>query len=67
MDTSLLYAWERPRNYKLVLYFWFRPQREPLDIIEVWLSVVPSIVIENVTECHYWSRSTTFFIMAQLN
>ena len=28
------------------------PQREPIDMIEVWLSVVTSIAIEHVTECN---------------
>ena len=37
-----------------MLYFYFRPERETLDIIAVWLGVMPYIVIEHVTECHYW-------------
>ena len=35
-----------------MLYLCFSPQREPLEIVEVQLSVIPSIVIEHVTECH---------------
>ena len=36
-----------------MLYFFFRPQREPLDMIELRLSAMPSDVTEYVTECHY--------------
>ena len=28
------------------------PKPEPLDMIEVRLRVMPSVVIEHVTECH---------------
>ena len=34
-----------------MLYLCFRPQKEPLDMIEEQLSVMKSIVIEHVTEC----------------
>ena len=50
-----------------MLYFYFRPERETLDIIAVWLGVMPYIVIEHVTECHYWSCSIKSLIMAKLN
>ena len=32
----------------------FRPEIEPLDIIELWLSVMSFIVIEPLTKCHDW-------------
>ena len=35
-----------------MLDFWFRPQREPLDMIELRLSVIISVVIEHMTKCH---------------
>ena len=50
-----------------MLYLYFRPQREPLDTIEVLLSVMPYFVIEYVTECHDRSCSITLFIKDQLN
>ena len=36
-------------------------------MIEVLLGVVPSVVIEYVTDCHDWSFSITLFIKDQLN
>ena len=50
-----------------MLYFLFKPQREPLDMIEVQLIVITSVVIEYVTEWHNLLCSVAFFIMAQLN
>ena len=35
-----------------MLYFLFRLQREALDVIEILLSVMSSVVIEHVTKCH---------------
>ena len=35
-----------------MLYFYFRPQREPLHMIEVQLSVITYFVIEHVNECY---------------
>ena len=32
----------------------FRPQRKPLDIIELQFSFMPYVVIENLTKCHDW-------------
>ena len=37
-----------------MLDFCFRYQREPLYIIELQLSVMPSIAIENLTKYHDW-------------
>ena len=50
-----------------MLYFWFRPQRESLDMIEALLSVMTYVVVEHVTECHDLSRPIKFLIMAWLN
>ena len=36
-------------------------------MIEVKLSVMPSVVIEHVTECQERSCSVTYLIMTQLN
>ena len=35
-----------------MLDFRFRHQIEPLYMIELWLSVMPSVVIEHLTKCH---------------
>ena len=35
-----------------MLYFLLRPQREPLEMIEVRMSLIPYVVIEHVTEYH---------------
>ena len=37
-----------------MLVLWFRPQIETLDIIELRLSVMASVVIEHLTEGHDW-------------
>ena len=50
-----------------MLYFCFKPQIEPLDMSELRLSFIPSVVIEHVTECHYLSCSITYLIMNPVN
>ena len=35
-----------------MLDFWFRTQRETLDMIELWFIFIPSVVIEHLTKCH---------------
>ena len=59
-----------------MLYFYFRPQREPLHMIEVQLSVITYFVIEHVNECYgcyyqshplLWLNSIGFSLLTQLN
>ena len=37
-----------------MLYFLFRPQRETIDTIELQLSAMKSVAIENLNKCHDW-------------